>query len=105
MQPAAKRDLDGTSLVPLLSNPKREWKKAAYTMNWRGGDRYGRGLRTDRYRYTEWSDGRDGVELYDHQADPREWTNLAGKAKVADVQKELQNLLRNGQKTNIPPRG
>jgi iduronate 2-sulfatase len=96
--------LDGSSLVPLLSDPRRPWKKAAYTMNWRGGDKYGRGLRTDRYRYTEWSEGRDGTELYDHETDPHEWTNLAGKAKVADVQKELQNLLRHGQKTNLPPR-
>jgi uncharacterized sulfatase len=95
-----KADNDGTSLAPLLSDPKRPWKKAAYTMNWRGGDRYGRGLRTDRYRYTEWSDGRDGVELYDHQTDAHEWTNLAGKPKMADVQQELQELLRHGQKTN-----
>ena len=62
-------------------------------------------MRTDRYRYTEWTDGRDGTELYDHQTDPHEWTNLAGKAKAPGVQKELQDLLRNGQKTNVPPRG
>lgn len=32
-------------------------------------------LRTERWRYTRYSDG--GEELYDHTADPREWTNLA----------------------------
>lgn len=97
--------LDGSSFVPLLSDPRREWKKAAYTMNWRGGERFGRGVRTDRYRYTEWSGGKDGTELYDHQTDPHEWTNLAGNPKVAAEQKQLQDLLRNGQKTNLPPRG
>ena len=97
--------LDGTSVAPLLSDPRRPWKKAAYTMNWRGGDRFGRGLRTDRYRYTEWSEGKDGVELYDHQTDPHEWTNLAKSPKTADVRQELQELLRRGQKTNHPPQG
>ena len=37
----------------------------------------GYSLRTDRYRYTEWDDGKRGVELYDHIADPHEWKNLA----------------------------
>ncbi|MFN7932584.1 MAG: sulfatase [Bryobacteraceae bacterium] len=69
--------MEGTSFVPLLENPQRAWKKAAYTMVWRGGDRFGRSVRTDRYRYTEWEDGRSGVEFYDHEKDPKEWTNLA----------------------------
>jgi uncharacterized sulfatase len=97
--------LDGTSVVPLLGDPRLPWKRAAYTMNWRGGDRFGRGLRTDRYRYTEWTEGKDGVELYDHQTDPHEWTNLAKSPKTADVRQELQELLRHGQKANLPPRG
>jgi hypothetical protein len=55
--------------------------------------------------YTEWTGGNDGVELDDHQTDPHEWTNLAGKAGPADLHKELSDLLRNGQKNNLPPRG
>jgi iduronate 2-sulfatase len=97
--------LDGSSVAPLLSDPERAWKKAAYTMNWRGGERFGRGIRTDRYRYTEWSEGKDGVELYDHRTDPHEWTNLAMSPKTTDVREELRELLRHGQKTNVPPRG
>lgn len=95
--------MDGVSFAPLMTNPQRPWKKAAYTMNWRGEDHFGRGVRTDRYRYTEWDESKAGVELYDHQTDPHEWTNLAGKPKLADVQAVLQILLRTGQKTNVPP--
>ena len=71
-------------------------------MNWRGGERFGRGVRTDRYRYTEWTEGKDGVELYDHQTDPHEWTNLAGNVKVKDIEQEHRQLLRVGQKANVP---
>jgi uncharacterized sulfatase len=87
-------DLDGTSFVPLLSDPARPGKKAAYTMVARGIDRFGRSVRTERYRYTEWTEGKEGVELYDHDADPHEWTNLAGNPKLAAVQKELHDLLK-----------
>jgi iduronate 2-sulfatase len=95
--------LEGSSFAPLLSDPKRPWKKGAYTLVWRGEDRFGRSVRTERYRYTEWSAGKEGVELYDHQTDAHEWTNLARNPKMTDVQQELRELLHNGQKTNLPP--
>ena len=34
-------------------------------------------IRTHRYRYTEWGEGKHGVELYDHHHDPQEFDNLA----------------------------
>jgi iduronate 2-sulfatase len=95
--------MEGVSLAPLLSDPQRPWKRAAYTLVWRGEDRFGRSLRTERYRYTEWDEGKGGSELFDHSTDPYEWTNLAGNPKAAEVQADLQQLLRNGQKTNLPP--
>ena len=95
--------MEGTSFVPLLDNPQRPWKKAAYTMVARGKNQFGRSVRTERYRYTEWDDGKDGIELYDHEVDVNEWTNLAGNAKAATVQKEMHQLLR-AQKNNLPPR-
>ena len=69
--------MEGTSFTPLLSSPQREWKKAAYTIVARGKDRFGRSVRTERYRYTEWDNGQHGAEFYDHETDPNEWTNLA----------------------------
>ncbi len=96
--------MEGSSFAPLLDNPQRPWKKAAFTMVARGKGRFGRSVRTERYRYTEWVDGAAGVELYDHETDINEWTNLAGKPKAAALQKQLQDLLHNGQKTNLPPK-
>jgi len=88
--------------MPLLDNPQRPWKKAAYTMVARGRNSFGRSVRTERYRYTEWDDGKSGVELYDHEVDVNEWTNLAGNAQAAGVQKDMQQLLR-AQQNNLPP--
>jgi uncharacterized sulfatase len=96
--------MDGASFAPLLGNPGRAWKKAAYSIVWRGAENYGRTVRTERHRYTEWSAGKDGVELYDHQTDPHEWTNLAGNSQAAALRHEMQDLLRNGQKNNLPPK-
>lgn len=96
--------MEGTSFAPLLANPQRPWKRAAYTIVARGRNGFGRSVRTERYRYTEWNEGKDGTELYDHEVDMSEWTNLAGNARAAAQQRELQQLLRTGQKSNLPPR-
>ena len=65
----------------------------AYTQV-RRGPIMGRSVRTARWRYTEWDDGRQGAELYDHQADPSEYQNLADDPASATVVRELQSLLR-----------
>ncbi len=51
-------------------------------------------MRTERYRYTEWEGGVEGVELYDHQSDPREWHNLAEDRDHATTIARLKRLLR-----------
>lgn len=38
-------------------------------------------IRTLRWRYVRYNNGQE--ELYDHDADPHEWTNLAGKPEYA----------------------
>ena len=79
--------LDGQSLVPLLEDPASEWSRPVLTT-------YGYGnhsIRTERWRYIEYHDG--GQELYDHDADPNEWTNLASRAEYAAVVEELAGFL------------
>ena len=88
-------NLEGRSAVPLLADPARPWKKAAYTQVNRGRGGHGRSVRTERWRYIEWDGGKEGVELYDERQDPGEWHNLAADEACADTVKELSALLGN----------
>lgn len=91
---------DGKSLRPFLVNPETE--------TWDGPDgaltvihAQGRSsekpyehhysLRTRRWRYTLYNDGSE--ELYNHDADPREWTNLAETQSYAEVKAGLKAQL------------
>ena len=61
----------------------------------------GYSMRTERYRFTVWV-GRndrsrvDAVELYDHQADPQENTNIASVPANAELVKRLMGQWREG---------
>jgi iduronate 2-sulfatase len=90
--------LQGESLIPLLKKPDAPWKKAAYTQV-RRGEIFGRSVRTERFRYTEWDEGRAGTELYDHQKDPGEFTNLAKDSNFIITVNEMSVLLRKGNDT------
>lgn len=73
--------LEGVSFKPLLDNPERKWKSAAFSQYPRGKI-MGYSMRTDRYRLTVWVARDDHakvetIELYDHQTDPQENTNVA----------------------------
>ncbi len=100
--------MEGFSFTPLLTDPQRPWKKAAYTMVQDGKGRFGRSVRTERYRYTEWEDGKLGVEFYDHEVDMNEWTNLAWPTRHPDDKtkgklEEMRKLLHADKKANLPP--
>ena len=53
----------------------------------------GYSIRTERYRYTIWTQGGDGEELYDYKNDPREMRNLAADGQSAAVKKKLRGTL------------
>ena len=99
--------LEGTSFKPLLDEPKREWKSAAFSQYPRNAGKTGAGklmgytMRTDRYRFTVWVGDTDhskvaAVELYDHQVDPQENYNIAKKPENAELVAKLMAQLKNG---------
>jgi iduronate 2-sulfatase len=103
-------NLQGQSLVPLLRDPQAAGRGWALTQMVRGGPNqparvFGYSLRTARWRYTEWGEGDQGRELYDHEADPRELTNLANSPAHASTVEELSQQLRAAVKTTFPPSG
>jgi iduronate 2-sulfatase len=89
----APEGLEAISMKPLLMDPGRSWKNAAFTSQ--GPNRHS--LRTQRYRYTEWESPAN-AELYDHENDPGEFTNLAKDPKYGPTVKELSRLLHGGWK-------
>ena len=87
--------LEGESLVPLLRAPRSGWDKPAYTVQTRGWF-VGRSVRTERWRYTEWDEGRRGAALYDHESDPHEMRNLAADPAREETVRRLRELLHTG---------
>jgi iduronate 2-sulfatase len=114
-------NVQGESLVPMLKDPGAVGRGWALTQVSRGGGRaraavttnvgaegehfFGYSLRTPRWRYTEWDEGRRGRELYDHDSDPGEITNLADDRAQTKTVEELSQQLRAAVKTTFPPSG
>ncbi len=80
---------EGHSLKPLLKDPRKEWSYPAIT----GWENNSFAIQTEGYRYIRYGDGSE--ELYDHQSDLKEWTNLAGKPELEPVRRELAAELSN----------
>ncbi|MCB1121827.1 MAG: sulfatase [Verrucomicrobiae bacterium] len=95
--------LEGISFKPLLANPDRPWKSAAFSQIEVKGVP-GFTMRSDRYRYTEWI--RDGevvtTELYDHQRDPGENFDIAESAENLAVLQALKSQFDAGWKAAVP---
>ena len=83
----SRSDLAGRDLHPLLRDPRAEWKTPAL-ITYRAGNH---AVRSERWRYIRYADGAE--ELYDHQTDPNEWTNLAADPKFAGVVAEHRQWL------------
>jgi uncharacterized sulfatase len=102
----APANLPGKSLAPQLADASAATKGFAITQVRRGGGMgkkkanaagpvTGYSIRTPRWRYTEWTGGSGpAAELYDHDADPHEFTNLATDPKHAATVKQLSAQLK-----------
>jgi len=82
---------EGTSLKAVIEGANDDSGRVAITS-------YGHGnhaIRDDRYRYIQFTDGTE--ELYDHDHDPDEWTNLADNSEYDDVKQQLARHLPKSQ--------
>lgn len=98
--------LEGKSFVPLMTDPKLSWKKAAFSQYPRQKNLMGYAMRTDRYRYVEWinrdTKKAEGWELYDHQKDPDENVNVATRPENQELLARLSEQLHRGWKAALP---
>ena len=111
-------NMEGTSFVPLLRDPDRPWKRAAFSQYHQrpkvttDGKRYmGYSMVTERYHLVEWrtwdNDRKEAGklvarELYDNRRDPRENRNLADLPAYADRVQELSARLAAGWRAARP---
>jgi arylsulfatase A-like enzyme len=80
-------DLEGKSLLPLLQDPSLETNRAVVTTFGKNNH----GVRSKRWRYIHYNDGSE--ELYDHQNDPNEFTNIAYNKEFEKIKKDLAKWL------------
>jgi len=105
---ASSLNLPGQSLMPLLEIPTTQWDGVAITQILRPNDErfekpvMGRSIRTNRWRYTQWNEGRAGEELYDHQSDPHELNNIASREDAKSVIESLRPTLEAKAKGTEP---
>jgi len=97
--------LEGLSMVPLLRDPDRPWKKAAFSQYPRG-QVMGYSMRTQRFRYTEWKERKTGNvlarELYDHQKDPQENVNAIAQPEYEQDIQRFAQMLKGGWRAALP---
>ena len=93
-----RQGMDGQSIVPLLQQPDLPWPRPAVST-------YGfqnHSIRTERWRYIRYHDGTE--ELYDHDVDPNEWTNLAVAPVAVNYREVIDQLARFLPDVNVPAR-
>lgn len=99
--------LEGVSFAPLLADPKRVWKSAAFSQYPREAGKTGNqnlmgySMRTERHRLTVWVLSKDhtavvATELYDEVNDPQENTNVADLPANAPLIAQLMTQWQQG---------
>ena len=83
----ARRELEGSSLLPLVADTDADWREATVMTIGRGSH----AVCDRRWRYVHYYDGSE--ELYDHRIDPEEWFNVADDPGNAAVKARLARHL------------
>jgi len=81
------KHVEGRSIRSLLADPQAAWSLPGVTTF--GYQNHT--VRTEQWRYIRYADG--SGELYDHNNDPYEWTNLINRAESDPVRAELAKFL------------
>ena len=100
--------VEGVSMRPLLKDPSRRWKKAAFHI-WGGA----RSMRTLRYRLTVYEEpkpkgssfqlpGKGTYEIYDYETDPDGNVNIATEPKNEALLEELMQQMNASWKAARP---
>lgn len=72
--------IQGKNLAPLLDDPTLSVREAAFSVDPRNKGNRGFLLRDDRWAYIQYrEDASGGIELFDMEKDPKQYTNLAAK--------------------------
>ena len=71
--------VEGLDISALLKDPNATWDTPALTTFHKDNHSF----RSEQWRYIRYADGSE--ELYNHDKDPYEWTNVAADANYADV--------------------
>jgi uncharacterized sulfatase len=77
----------------LLYAPAAKWDFPAYSVT-QYQSKIGKSVRTEKWHYAEWEDGKDGAMLFDSANDPHELKNLASDPKFAKTVDEMKTLLK-----------
>ena len=89
-------ELEGISMVPVIEEPARSWKTAAFSQV---DVDPAHSIRTERYRYTE---RRRTRELYDYHTDPDGTINIANLPENAELIEHLSERLHAGWQAALP---
>lgn len=82
--------ITGSDLSPLLEDPARSWAPPAQSTYQQVTNNM---VRTDRYKLIRYANDNEAIELYDMQADPEEFHNLANSADHQSTKVKLIELL------------
>ena len=97
---APKKQLDGTSLMPILKNPKLEGRKHVFIKRTNGYT-----LKTKAFSYTEFIRPTDNSildkMLYDHRENKVENTNIVYKKEFQSIAAQMSQTLHSAYQKNI----